>query len=389
MVLAEIAGVFAVLGVAQAIAGFILVKNFARQPEISMSSTPCALPPVTVLKPLCGDEPLLEHALQSCFSQSYPEFQIVFGVHHAADPALKAVERLRQRFPNRDIEVVIDPTIHGINRKLSNLINMLPFAKHDILVISDSDLHVPHHYLGSLVAELATPGTGLVTSLYFGRPPTREGWARTLGATQINHIFLPGVLVSRALGRQDCLGSTAMMSRSTLERIGGFRPLANVLAEDNVMGQLVRDLGLSIGLAGIVPAAIVPESTLAAVWQHEIRWVRTIRELAPALLCASTLQHPLFWSLIAMLVSGFAAWPVALFFFCWAVRAACADGIDRALSNRLGLPPFSTPFWLLPVRDVLSVVEIAASFLVNEVTWRGHKMAASGAVASPGQRARE
>jgi ceramide glucosyltransferase len=382
VVLAYVAAFLAFVGVLICVLGLAAVRRFAKQ-TVSTGGRVGPLPPVTILKPLCGDEPLLDQALESCFSQDYPEFQIVFGVHHANDPALAAVERLRQRFPTRDIQVVADPTMHGSNRKLSNLINMLPAAKHDILVISDSDLHVRPDYLERLVTALERPGTGLVTTLYFGRSPVPGRWTTALGASEINHTFLPGVLLSRAMGREDCLGSTAMFRRETLERIGGFHPLAHVLAEDNVMGQRVRALGMSIGLADVVPIAIVPESTPRAVWQHEIRWTRTIRQLEPALLCASTLQHPLFWATLAVILAGAAPWSIAFFLACWAARAACAHGVDQALRDRLALPPLATPFWLFPLRAWLSVVEVAASFLINEVVWRGHKMGAGGVAMQP------
>src|SRR5208283_185030 len=101
-------------------------------------------------------------------------------------------------------------------------------------------------------------------------PAPDRGWPAKLGATQISHVFLPGVLLSRAMGRQDCLGSTAMLLQTTLERTGGLRALAHLLAEDNVLGQRVRELGLSIGLADTVPAATVPEESFRALWQHEI-----------------------------------------------------------------------------------------------------------------------
>jgi ceramide glucosyltransferase len=382
VVLAYLVAIVAVVGMLMCALGAAAVWRFARRPAPA-SGDPLPLSPVTILKPLCGDEPLLEQALASCLSQDYPEFQIVFGLQDPNDPALATVEKLKQRFPEHDIEVVIDATMHGSNRKLSNLINMLPFARHDILVISDSDLHVGPDYLAKLVAALATPGTGLVTSLYFGRSPTRGAWITALGATEISHTFLPGVLLSRAMGREDCLGSTAMFRRETLDRIGGFHPLAHVLAEDNVMGQRVRDLGLSIALADVVPIAIVPESTPRAVWQHEIRWTRTIRELAPTLLCASTLQHPLFWAALAVIFAGGAPWSIAFFVGCWAVRVACARVIDIALRDHLALPAFATPFWLFPLRAWLSVVEVVASFLVDEVVWRGHKLAATGVVVRP------
>jgi ceramide glucosyltransferase len=330
---------------------------------------------------------LLELALESCFAQAYPEFQIVFGVQDPADPALAVLEAVRLGFPGRDIHVVIDPTMHGPNRKVSNLINMLPFARHEILVISDSDLHLPPHYLDALVTELEKPGAGLVTTLYVGAPADEKNWAAALGATQINHQFLPGVLLSRAMGRQDCLGSTAMFRRETLERTGGFPALLQLLAEDNVLGQRIRDLGLTIQLADIVPSATVPEPSFGPLWRHEIRWTRTIRELAPLALCASTLQYPLFWSALAVALSGAALWSDALFLASWLARAACAMGIDGALRGRLARRPAATPLRLLPVRDLLSVVEIVASFWVDQVTWRGHRMNASAAAAPAAGRA--
>ena len=271
-VFAEIAAFLSVLGCVACLAGWIAVARFAaRRP-----SAPSQYPPVTMLRPLYGEEPLLEEALASCFGQNYPTFQIVFGLRDESDPALAVVQRLQARFPTCDVTIVIVPTLHGQNRKVSNLINMLPYARYDALVISDSDLHLPPEYLEWLVAELEKPGTGLVTSAYCGLPPAELGWQAKLGAMHITHNFLPGVLLSRVMKRQDCLGSTTMLHRNTLDRIGGLGALVHLLAEDNVMGQRVRDLGLSVRLADTVVAATVPESSLRALWDHEVRWMRTI-----------------------------------------------------------------------------------------------------------------
>src|ERR1700680_335689 len=235
------------LGWSQCLAGWIATARFAARPTTS----PAQLPPVTILKPLCGDEPLLEKALTSCCNQNYPTFQIVFGVHVVADPALAVVRKLRDRFPRCDIAIVVDVTPHGSNRKVANLINMLPSARHDVLVVSDSDLHVMPNYLERLVAALEAPGTGLATAVFVGLAAGRS-WAARLGASQISHSFLPGVLVARAMGRQEWLGSTVMLLRRTLEQVGALQPLVNRLAEDNVLGQRVRGLGLTVGLADAV-----------------------------------------------------------------------------------------------------------------------------------------
>jgi ceramide glucosyltransferase len=362
----------AIVSLLQCLMGLAVVRRFAN--ERGVGSLPVPPPPVTILKPLCGDEPLLEEALISCFEQDYPEFQIVFGIQNPKDPALAVVKRLCERYPARDVAVVVDPTPHGSNRKVANLINMLPSARHDIVVISDSDLHLSPNYLERLVVALEKPGTGLVTSLYIGSPPAAKGWVARLGSTQISHGFLPGVLLSRALGREDCLGSTAMLRRDTLERTGGLHALSALLAEDNVLGQRVKGLGLSVAVADTVPTATVPEPNLRALWEHEIRWTSTIRALAPVSLCGSTLQYPLFWALMAVLFSGAAPWALVLFVAAWAVRWIVAVMIDSALKPLVGRPAFATPFWMPPLRDLLTVAEIAASFGVSEVVWRGHKM---------------
>lgn len=376
--LADILGALGALGAVQCLAGFITVIAFS----LRQNTKPGQLPPITILKPLCGDEPMLEEALISCCRQNYPKFQIVFGIQDPADPAIAVVRRMQDRFPECDISVVVDSTPHGPNRKVGNLINMLPYARHDILVISDSDLHVPPNYLERLYAELEKPGTGLVTSLYVGLAVARS-WAAKLGATQITHGFLPGVLLSRALGRQDCLGSTAMLHRETLERTGGLYALVELLAEDNVMGQRVRDLGLSIRLANTIPAATVPEDNLRAMWLHEIRWTRTLSGLAPVSIAASTIQYPLFWSILAFIFSGGAVWSVALFFSAWLTRAAAAYGIDYALRSLVGRKVQPTPVWLFPLRDILSVVEIIVSYWIGEVVWRGHKIGANCSATLP------
>ena len=289
----------------------------------------------------------------------------------ADDPALRAVRRVQGRFPGCAIDVVVDASCHGPNRKVSNLMNMLPAARHGVLVFSDSDLHVPPDYLEQIVVALQVPGVGLVTTLCRGLP-TSAGVASKLGATGISHSFLPGALLARALGREDCLGTTMALRRDTLARVGGLATLVRHLADDNVLAQRVRKLGLGVGLAGTVPMTAVPERSLRALWEHELRWARTIRALHPMLYATSTLQFPLFWALAACALSGASAWSVALFGAAWGARAAAAWWTDRALPRHPRA--VATPFWLLPFRDVMSVAQVAASYLGGRVVWRGHVM---------------
>ena len=344
-----------------------------------------------MLKPLHGDEPLLEEALLGFVTQDYPALQIVFGVQSAADPAIAVVQRLRRRFPERDLCLVIDPTPHGQNRKVANLINMLPYAIHDLLVISDSDIHVAPDYLRQIARSFAENGSvGLVTTLYHGIPasPTLP---RRLAAGQINHSFLPGVLLSRLLGRQDCLGSTMALRHSTLEAIGGLTMLSAHVADDSVLGKLVRGQGQTIAIASSLTATTIAESRPADLFSHELRWGRTVRAVEPLGYALSAVQFPLFWASLALAAAPHARWSWILFAAIWAWRGLAAARIDQLIGT-MGRNPVhprslpmagssrgeTMPFLLLPLRDWISAIIMALSFTGSRVAWRGHMLHVSG-----------
>lgn len=369
--LADIFAALALIGLLQALLSCILIQRLARSPAPAPETTP----PITILKPLHGADPLLEEALTSQCQQDYPKFQIICGLQDPTDPARAIVERLRQRFPNVDLQLVINPTPHGTNRKIANLINMLPAAKYETLVISDADIHAPPDYLRILAATLAQPGVGLATTGYVGLPASRA-WPALLGTAGINHIFLPGTLLARAMGRQDCLGATMTLRRATLAQAGGLEALADHLADDNILGQHIRALGLDVALAPVIVATTVPETTWHALWRHELRWGRTIRALAPRAFAASTLQFKLVWAALAVLA---APTPQSLGFFAaiWLFAAFAAHGGERALAPRLKGLAFAAPVWLLPLREALSFAILLASYAGNRVEWRGQTLSAT------------
>ena len=196
--------------------------------------------------------------------------------------------------------------------------------------------------------------------------------AARLGATAITHTFLPGALLSRALGRQDCLGATMALRRETLAAVGGLPALVDHLADDNVLGRLVRARGLAVRLAPTVCATTVPETALGALFRHELRWARTILALVPAEFAASAIQYPLAWAALAVALSGGAAWALAAFALAWAGRArGGARAGERASAwCHAGLAA-PVPVWLLPLRDLLSMAVFAASYAGDRVEWRG------------------
>jgi len=369
-VLASVAGWAAVLaGLATGIGALYLlvvvyvVRHFAhRGPE--SSAHPGRRPPVTILKPLYGEDPELYENLRSFCAQAYPTVQIVFGVREPADPAVAIVRRLIADLPAADLSLVVDPLVHGTNLKISNLINMMPAAKHPVLVIADSDMRVTPDYLDQLAAGLAVPGVGMVTCLYAARPAPGL-WSR-LGAQFINHGFLPSVLVG-ALIRPwpGCFGATIALHRETLRQIGGFARFRDQLADDYRLGDAVIEAGFRVGLSRYLVEDVLVEPSARGLLRHELRWARTIRSIAPLEYAASVITYPLAFGCLTALLSGFSVPGVAVLLGILAWRLIVVRMIDKAFALA------RQPLWLVPLRDVLSFGLLIASFCGETVEWRG------------------
>jgi ceramide glucosyltransferase len=249
----------AIVGAAYALFAIRAARAFQRT---TPSSPPPSYPPVTVLKPLHGAEPNLHGNLASFCLQDYPAaLQIVFGVADPADPAAATARSLIAELPNRDLALVINPQRHGTNAKVSNLINMQAEARHDVLVLADSDIAVSRHYLTAVVAALNQPGTGLVTCVYHGAPSTGI-WSR-LAAAAIDYHFLPNVLVGLKLGlATPCFGSTGAVTKSTLAKFGGLQSVADQLADDYALGMAVRDAGLNVAIPPLLVTHVCADRSL-------------------------------------------------------------------------------------------------------------------------------
>jgi ceramide glucosyltransferase len=321
--------------------------------------------PVTLVKPLHGAYPGMGEVLEGFCNQDYgAPVQIVFGVRDPADPAVAVVEALRQRRPEADIELVIDPTQHGANRKVSNLINIAARARHPILVLSDADIAVGPDYLRQVTSALAGRGVGAVSCLYVGEDDGSP-WSR-LGAMAINHGFLPNAVLGLTLGlARPCFGSTIALHAETLADIGGLRAFANHLADDYEIGRAVRARGLAIAVPRMVVSHRCIEPSGADLIDHELRWGRTVRQLEPAGYLGSLITHPLPLALVAGAMLGGPEPALALILTALGVRIACKLAMDMATGAQTGA------WWLIPARDVLSFGVYVASFTVNTVGWQG------------------
>ena len=379
----QIAGwIFVALSLAGA-AYTLLAAGIVGRFAVSRSAAASDLPAVTLLKPLHFDSYGLEEDLDTFLNQVYPAaIQIVFGVQDEADPAIAVVNHLIARHPGIDMTLVIDARSYGSNAKVSNLINMYPAARHDMLVLSDSDIAVSPDWLTRVIAHLEEPGVGLVTCLYTGEidnalPRRQRFWAR-LSAMGMSYDFLPNVMLAKMLGLADaCMGSTIALKRSVLEEIGGFAAFADHLADDYEIGRAVKAAGykLAIPSLGVRHAAI--EASAGELFRHELRWTRTIRTVNPLGHLGSLVTHALPLALMGAVLLDFSV--SALLVACFALLARL--GLKARIDALFGVK--SGPYWLLPVRDLISFAVFVTSLCGENVHWRGRDFsieASSGAI---------
>ena len=331
-------------------------------------------PAVTVLKPLHGFEPGIAGLIAALCRQNYPApMQIVCGTQRPDSPAVSAIRAVAADFPDLEIEVAVEPRGRGTNRKVSNLINMLPRARHDTLVLSDSDIAVEPDYLRSLTSLLAAPRVGAVTCLYHGIGG--EGlWAR-FSALAINAQFLPHAIVAVSLGlAKPCFGATIALRRSVLDRIGGFTALADVLADDHAIGVAVRSAGYEVVTAPFLVGHHCFEESFRQLFRHQMRVARTIKSIDPVAYAGTIVTHPWPFALLALLGGDPAAIMVAI-----AVLVARVT-LCRCVEWRFGLPRQN--YWLIPVHDLIAFAVYAASFFGATVHWRGadYRVAPNGSL---------
>jgi ceramide glucosyltransferase len=352
------------------LAGLGLVSFLAASRKKSGQSTPpgSQLPPVSILKPLKGVDPEIWENFRSFCEQDYPEFQIIFGVSDPDDPAIEVVRRLQTEYPTRHILPIECHRILGPNIKISNLVQMLPAASHDILLVSDSDIRVSKDYLRRVIAPLRDISVGLVTCLYRGI--AARSLSSHLEALGIGMDFVPGVLSARIIERgiHFAFGSTIALRRSDLRAIGGFEVLLDYLADDYELGRRISATGKRIELSDVTVETFLPAYSFRQFVDHQLRWARTIRDARRWGYLGTALTFGSPWSIALLLAARGAPWAWAL----GAITLAARVGVGLATSltvlhDRQGLKHI----FLLPVRDMIAPLVWVASLAGHQIHWRG------------------
>jgi ceramide glucosyltransferase len=365
--------------------GYFLAALIAARAFLAARRAPLAAfaPGVSVLKSLKGLDPGMIEAFRSHCRQSYAgEYELLFGVSSLDDPAAAAVEQLIAEFPERSIRLVECPERLGSNGKVSTLAQLATHARHEFLLINDSDITVSPSYLEKVMGCFAPPPescgkaqVGLVTALYRGRPhgtlPSR------LEALGIATDFQAGVLLSKMIegGLRYGLGSTLAVRRSALDRIGGLAALADYLADDYELGARVAAAGHRVALSAEVVETAIPPYGWRGFLDHQLRWARTVRDARPWGYAGLIFTHGLAWAVLNVLASGLSLpslWLLGMSFF---LRLALAMMVGaQVLGDHRVLPSL----WLLPLRDLVATGVWVAGFAGNTVVWRGERFALKG-----------
>ena len=338
------------------------------QKERGRASDKSFTPPVSILKSLKGLDPNMYAAFRSHCVLDYPEYELLFGAHDPADPALSLVEKLCSEFPQQSLRVIHCSELLGLNGKVSNLAQMLPQARYEHVIINDSDIIVPRDYLTRVLAPFADPQVGMVTTLYRGLPGKTIG--SRLESLGLSSDFTGGVLIARALegGIRFALGATIVTTKSVLREIGGLERLVDYLGDDYELGARTAACGYKIELADTIVDTVLPAYSFREFWRHQMRWARNIKDRRPAQYFGLIVTFGLPWAILALLLQPRAWWALALLVLTAAVRFAASQIAARDVLQDAN---FEKDARLLPLRDFIAMAIWIASFFGNTVEWRG------------------
>lgn len=344
----------------------VAVFRFRTRPEPRPRYSFSEWPPVTILKPLCGLEKNQRDNLRSACLQEYPEFQVVFSVQNPDDPVIPLLREIQREFGSGRVSVVIENLHAGTNKKINNLLGALPHALHDILVISDSDVHLSPDYLETIVSPIADPEVGCVCTLY--KATCADRWFEKMELLTFNADFIPSVIFAHVTGTSKfCLGASIALRRSTLKEIGGLEALTDYLVEDYEIGRRVWASGKKVAIVPYFIDIVVDFKTFPQWWNHQVYWDQNTRAARPAGFFATVLTRSVPFALFYAALRLGDASGVTVLATALGLRLATAAAImGWGLGDRQSLKSLVH----LPLRDITALVSWFLSFAKRTVRWR-------------------
>ncbi|MBW4596457.1 MAG: bacteriohopanetetrol glucosamine biosynthesis glycosyltransferase HpnI [Brasilonema angustatum HA4187-MV1] len=326
-------------------------------------------PSVTILKPICGMDDETYNNLVSFCQQKYDNYQVIFSVRDPLDCGIAVVKQIIHDFPELDIQLVVCEDTIGTNPKVSNLANAVTKAKHEILIIADSDIRVGIDYLQRVIQPLQDKSVGVVTCLYRS---VAKGWVTILEAIGTATDFHPGVLVSNSLeGIKFAFGSTIVIRKQVLDEIGGFRAIADYLADDFQLGYLSAQAGYKVVLSDYVVDHVLGSSTITDSIQRQIRWARCIRVSRPWGYLGLIFTYGTVTSLLLLMATGGSTIGCAVLATTWVMRLVMGWVVGVSYLQDSCVRNF---FWIVPLRDVIAFVIWCCGLFGSTIEWRGRRL---------------
>jgi ceramide glucosyltransferase len=345
----------------------LAVLRFRRRRQTPAGPGFASWPGVTVLKPVHGLEKNQRENLRSTCLQDYPEYQVVFSVQDRDDPAIPLLEELAAEFGPERVTVAVDDRRPGTNGKINNMAGGIVHARHEVLVISDSDVRLRPDYLKAIVAPLADPEVGCVCTLYKAACATT--WFEKMELLTLNADFMASVVFAHISGASKfCLGASAALRRSTLEAIGGLDSLADYLVEDYEMGRRIWSSGRKLVVLPYVIDTVVDLKSPAQWWNHQVYWDQNTRAARPFAFFATAIIRSTPFALLHALARRADLFGLAVLGAVVAIRMVTAAGIlGWGFRDREGLKSLA----LLPLRDLAALVSWLLAFVKRTTIWRG------------------
>lgn len=323
-------------------------------------------PPLSVLRPMAGDRDNTEEGLRTVFEQDYPDYEIVLGVASPDDAAAPIARRLMAEYPDRHSRLVFTGESPYPNRKVWQLRGLLDAARHETIVMADSDIRWSPDCLQTVVSELSQDGVGLVTCPYRALAG-KSMWSR-VEALGLNIDFISGMLTARMLiGMDYAIGCTIATRRADIDAIGGMEEMQSYLSEDFIIGNRMHGSGRKVILSRSVIEHYIGDDSMRKNWGHRLRWARGSRRSRPKGYVGEIFTKPALPAIALWILAP--GWG-ALAMLALAMRLAVAWNALRLLS----VPTFRRRWWLLPVEEVSSLATWALGFFGDKLDWRGHEL---------------
>jgi ceramide glucosyltransferase len=347
------------------------LRFLGRKPnEASNSPTAKSFTPlVSLIKPVHGIDFGSVENFESFCRQDYPAYEILFAVNDESDPAVPLIRATAAKFPERNIRLISGAPQIGANKKVNNLIELNRAARYEIIILTDGDVRVSPNYLREVVAPFADPKIGAVTSFYRGI--AQKSLAAELEAIGAASDFFPGVLVAEWMeGMTFALGASIVTTKTWVAKIGGFEAIADMHSDDYELGHRIAKAGGKVVLAHELVWTMYPAQSARGFWNHQVRWLRTVRLSRPFSFLGLIFTHGLPWAAAAALVAPTKSIAAAYFTAYLVLRLVMAWVVGvRAVADET----VRTKLWLIPFRDAIHFVVWLASFASNKISWGGEQ----------------